>query len=118
MSRKRCTKRRRRVSSGGRHPLIEIKRLKHRLKYLINPNALESARQGFGWLKQDIVDALNKLQNKHYIKTVSSNHKPGVMIDMYQAFGLKGENIYTHFYVDPDSGKLIINSFKRNRKKR
>ena len=115
MSRNQRTKRRRRVSSGGHHPLIEIRRLKHRRKYLINSNALESARQDFGWIKQDIIDALNKLQHKHYHKTNASRVKPGVMIDFYRARGLKGEDIYTHFYVDPDSGKLVINSFKRYR---
>ena len=35
--------------------------------------------------------------------------KPQIMLDVYHAQGLKGENVYIHFYIE--SGKLIINSF-------
>jgi hypothetical protein len=79
---------------------------------LIRDNASQDAWKDFGWDTEDIVDALNKLQNKHYHKTDSSNIRPEVMMDFYHAPGLKGENVYIHFYVDPN-GKLIINSLKR-----
>jgi hypothetical protein len=82
---------------------------------LIWDNAYQDAWKDFGWDTEDIVDALNKLENKHYHKTDSSNIRPEVMMDFYRASGLKGENVYIHFYVDPDSGKLVINSLKRMR---
>lgn len=82
---------------------------------MIRPNAFQDAWNDFGWETKDIVDALNKLQNNHYHKTDLSRFKPGIMIDFYHARDLKGENVYIHFYVDPDSGKLVINSFKRMR---
>lgn len=107
------TGKKRRVVSTPHNALMQVKRLKHRKRFFIRYNALQDARKDFGWNTQDIVDALNKLQNKHYYKTDPSKYRPGVMIDVYRARGLKGEDVYTHFYVDPNNGKLIINSFKR-----
>jgi hypothetical protein len=112
MPRNRRKRRIRRATSPGRTPLRLVKQLKHRGKYFIRDNAFQDARKDFGWDTEDIVDALNKLQNKHYHKTKPSNIRPGVMMDFYHASGLKGENVYIHFYVDPN-GKLVINSLKR-----
>ena len=61
----------------------------------------------------DIIDALCKLQPKHFYKSDTSKVKPTVVLDFYKAVGLKGENIYTHFYVDDQSKVFVINSFKR-----
>jgi len=115
MPRKGRTRRKRRFASPGHIPLSQVRQLKHRGKFLIRLNAFQDAWNDFGWEKKDIVDALNKLQNNHYHKTDFSRFKPGIMIDFYHARGLKGENVYIHFYVDPDSGKLVINSLKRMR---
>ena len=78
----------------------------------IRGNALSSALKDFGWESADIIDALKKLTPDHYDKTDPSEKKPGIMLDFYRAANIKGENIYTHFYIDDQTGFLIINSFK------
>ena len=75
-------------------------------------NAKEGALRCFGWGGKDILDTIRKLRVKHFHKTEPSELKPQVMIDFYLAYGLDGEDIYTHFYIDPTTGKLVINSFK------
>jgi len=34
-------------------------------------------------------------------------------MDFYKARRLKGENVYTHFYIDDDVPCLVVNSFKQ-----
>ena len=38
---------------------------------------------------------------------------PSIILDVYKAPGLKGEDVYTHFYIDGDAELLIVNSFKQ-----
>lgn len=77
---------------------------------LIKPNATRDAYKQFGWGLLDIKDAYRKLQPKHFHKTDVSKFIPGVALDFYKAT-IKGENIYTHFYINNSSGLLVINSF-------
>jgi len=35
------------------------------------------------------------------------------LIDYYKAHGLKGEDVYTHFYIDTETELLIVDSFKK-----
>jgi hypothetical protein len=79
---------------------------------LIREKAREGADKAFGWNSDDILDALMKLQPKHFYKTELSNFEPHFPIDVYKARGIKGENVYTHFYVDNETNRLIIQSFK------
>jgi N-acetyl-gamma-glutamylphosphate reductase len=37
---------------------------------------------------------------------------PLVVVDYYKAYRLKGEEIYTHFYINDTTGRLVVNSFK------
>ena len=95
------------------YPLRKVKQLVAQKKYLINENARDGARESFGWSTKDIVDAICKLRTTHYHKTAPSKAKRNpVPLDFYKAYGLKGEDVYTHFYVDPHRGWLVVNSFK------
>lgn len=76
-------------------------------------DALIPALNDFGWNENEIKDAMKKLQRKHYYKTDDHRYIPGTKLDYYKAFGIKGEDIYTHFYIDDSSGRLIINSFHK-----
>ena len=93
--------------------LYEVKELVSQGKVLIAPNALSTALRDFGWETGDILDALSKLQRKHYYKTDRFEKDIMIELDYYKARPLKGENVYIHFYIDPDDNMLIINSFKR-----
>lgn len=79
----------------------------------IRANALEDALHDFGWETPDIVDALMRLRPKHFYKSDESKKKPGTLLDIYKACGLKGEDVYMHFYIDDVKGVLVVNSFKR-----
>ena len=72
----------------------------------------KSADKDFGWDSADILDALMKLQLKHFYKPELSNFEPHFPIDVYKARGLKGENVYTHFYIDNETNLLVVQSFK------
>jgi hypothetical protein len=78
--------------------------------FLIKPNAVEEAFKDFGWGISEIVEVYRLLQPKHFYKTDSSKYKPGILIDVYKG-NIKGENVYTHFYIDDTINKLVINSF-------
>lgn len=94
------------------YQLSEIKDLVRRRKVFIRKNALDGARAAFGWGPADILDALAKLQLKHFYKSDVSRIDKRIVLDYYKARRLKGEQVYTHFYIAESSGKLIVNSFK------
>ena len=60
-----------------------------------------------------MLDALRRLRPGHFHKSDNSDVKPAVVLDFYKARGLKGEDVYTHFYIDDEKRVLVINSFKR-----
>jgi len=93
------------------YPLSKVKSLVKNDNVQINPNARDLADQDFGWDTNDILDAISKLRLKDFYKTESSRMVSGVMVDTYKAYGLKGENVYTHYYVNSQN-TLVINSFK------
>jgi hypothetical protein len=83
-------------------------------KYRVTNNARVDANSCFGWGIEDIEDAFSKLQNKHYKKSMRSKTIAGVILDVYHAEGLKGEDVYIHFYIK--DGLLRINSVHELRK--
>jgi|WetSurMetagenome_2_1015567.scaffolds.fasta_scaffold285638_2 hypothetical protein len=95
--------------------LEDVKRKITAKKVLINQNARQSAFDDFGWEWKDIVDVYSKLQPRHFYKTDQSLFKFPIWIDVYKAH-LNGEDVYTHFYVDDESGNLVINSFHKDQK--
>ena len=108
-------KKRRPSTRKPSYRLTDVKKLISEGKVLIRNNALYFARRHFGWEYDEILDAMKKLTRKHYHKTEPSQVRPSVMLDFYKAPGLKGENVFTHFYVDPSTGNVIINSLKKFR---
>jgi len=78
----------------------------------IRDKVMRSAEKAFGWDESDMRDALMKLQIKHFYKTGPSDFEPHFPIDFYKAHGLKGENVYIHFYIDDETNLLMVDSFK------
>lgn len=113
MASRKKSKRKAASKSQSIYALSEIRKLIDQRRFCVNPNALNDAQRDFGWETSDIVDALKRLKPGHFYKSDSSAKKPGVVLDFYKARGLKGEDIYTHFYVDDEAGVLVVNSFKR-----
>lgn len=94
------------------YELKEVKRLAENEEMHIRQNALDEARDAFGWEESDIRDAIVRLRLSHFHKSDELKTKPGIMVDYYKAPGMYGENVYMHFYVHDETGELIINSFK------
>ena len=66
--------RRNKKSSDRKKPksyytLIEIRELVATGNVLIRDNALDGAQNDFGWGTQDVLDAITKLQPKHFYKS-------------------------------------------------
>lgn len=94
------------------YDLAEVHRLIAEEKYIIRGNALDCAYRDFGWNSDDILSALMDLKLKHFYKTDVLKNARTVALDFYRAPKLKNERVYTHLYIDDDTGTLIINSFK------
>jgi len=94
------------------YELGEVRKLVVTGAVLLRNNALEGAREAFGWDSTDILAALAALQPKHFHKSDVLRSDRSVVVDYYKAFRLRGENVYTHFYVNDKIGKLVVNSFK------
>ena len=110
-----------RVSRRTKQPsysLATVQSLAARGRVRIRHNAHQDAYRAFGWTTDDILAAIKRLRRKDFNKTAPLESLPSIMVDTYKAYNLLGENVYTHFYIDPNgpSGKtLIINSFKEIR---
>jgi hypothetical protein len=105
-------RRKRRVAPKSYYSLTEVKRKINNRQIVINLNAERDAFQLFGWGLYDIEDAYRRLQPKHFCKTVPAIFKVGAYLDYYKAT-IKGEKIFTHFYIDDETGLLVINSFHK-----
>lgn len=104
---------RRRGRDRPYYSLRTIAALAGRGKVKVIGDALRYARRDFGWETDDICQALKELRLSHFWKSEPSRIQPSVMIDVYKATGLRGEDVYTHFYIDPKTGELVVNSFKK-----
>lgn len=95
------------------YTLKDIRELALKGDYQINADALRDAWWDFQWSEDDMIDAIDKLRPLHFHKSELSIKRSGTMLDFYKAPGLKGEDVYTHFYVKLNDGKpvLVINSF-------
>jgi len=76
----------------------------------ITEQARMSAQDDFGWDFDDVCNAISVLPITSCYKSETRFGNPQIWVDYYRAYDLKGENVYTHFYVDSDN--LIIDSFK------
>lgn len=97
------------------YSLREVRDLVSSGQYSIRTKARATAKKDFGWGTEEIVQAIKKLQVKHYHKTAPKYDQPTVQVDYYKAHALLDENIYIHFRIEEcHSGKmLVICSFKR-----
>lgn len=90
--------------------------------YDINPDVQAIAWNDFGWKPLDIKKCLLKLNDRYHGKDNAKNHFhksepnyrfPGTIMDYYKAINImQGFDVYTHFYIHPEDGKLVISSFK------
>ena len=106
------------------YPISTVKRLLRDNNIRINPDVLQDAYDDFGWGHDEITKCLLKLNDKYYLDEPSKNHfhktkqhakftSTNTMMDYYKIEnGLEGNQVYTHFYIHPNSGKLVISSFK------
>ncbi len=95
--------------------LNQVRELIEAERVLITVNALDKAQKDFGWGMDDILNAVKSLRLKDFHKCEQARFDPKIVIDFYKAYGLKDEDIYTHFYIDDEKDTLIINSFKKIR---
>lgn len=80
---------------------------------LIRQNAEQCALGDFGWGRSEIIKVYEMLKAKHFQHTMPSKINPLWINDVYKVH-LFGEDVYTHFYINDSTGKLVINSFKRD----
>jgi len=95
------------------YSLKEVRTLIETERVLVTVNALVKAQKDFGWGMDDILNAVKSLRLKDFHKYEQARIDPKIVVDFYKAYGLKGEDVYTHFYIDDETGTLIINSFKK-----
>jgi hypothetical protein len=104
------------------YPIKDVKQLIRLDQIHINPNALATALNDFGWGPAEIKKCLLKLNSRphridrdknHFHKSEPHWHIPNTVMDYYKAKKImQGSDIYTHFYIHPQSGKLVVSSFK------
>ena len=112
----------RKTKAKPSYPLKDVKRLIRANSIWIQPNALVSAWDDFGWRIAEIKKCLLKLNSRYHLNNTLKNHFyktephiyiPNTMMDYYKAINImKGVSIYTHFYIHPNYGTLTISSFK------
>jgi len=113
------------MNASSQKPSYSLKNVKQLIRannVLINQNAMVDAWNNFGWRPEDIKRCLLKLNDKyhshnrernHFHKTAPHHQFSDTTVDYYKAKNIMEKaNVYTHFYIDPDSGMLIISSFK------
>lgn len=93
------------------HPLGKVKQAIKEENYEIDEDALENAQRHFGWRLDDIEKAFLQLKHKDFTSSKRHFTKPDLWVDHYRAYGLLGEDVYTHFHFE--EGTLQITSLKR-----
>lgn len=101
------------AAGAPQYPLPEVLLLIQQGKVVIRPDARTDAQNDFGWDTDDILEALSKLKEKHFYKKDVSSRNRWHVYDFYKAYGLCGEDVYMHFFIDDDNDMLVINSFKK-----
>ncbi len=103
------------------YPLADVKAKIRAGAFEIRPNALDGARDGFGWGPDEIKKCLLKLNDKdhsldkpknHYYKNEPHHRIPHTVVDYYKARAIMdGEDVYIHLYISNRNNKVVINSF-------
>ena len=104
------------------YPLKNVKTLIKENKIYVNPDVTKDAYDDFGWRIKEIKRCLLKLNDRYHLDNRRENHFhktephhkfPNTMVDSYKAVNImEGSSVYTHFYIHPNFGNLIISSFK------
>lgn len=104
------------------YPIKDIKNLLRINHFWVNQDALQDAHNDFGWGRPEIAKCLLRLNDRYYRDDRSRNHfyktkphkgYPNTMMDYYKIKNAsEGNKVYTHLYIHPNSGRLIISSFK------
>lgn len=104
------------------YPLELVKAKLKKGEFFITSNALQTAWKDFAWEIEDIVSCLLKLNDKYYDDNPQKNHFYKAdrnlrvskrAMDFYKAKQIMEErNVYTHLYINEETGKVIISSFK------
>ena len=79
----------------------------------IRSDARQDASRDFHWRRADILRALRRLRSDDCYNTRRHDFIPEAWVDYYRARDVYGEDIYTHFYVHPESVRLVVNSFHK-----
>ena len=79
-------------------------------KVRVARRARKDARDWFAWGAGEVCEAILKLPKECCYDTQRKRSNPEIMVDLYRANDINGEDIYTHFYME--DGWLIIDSFK------
>ena len=100
------------------YDLIYVKSLVRRGEYRINEDVSDKAYESLGWDDGDIRLAILDLKPEGFQASRPSMYIPGARVDSYTGIGRNDENYYTHFYIHPEIGLVIINSCKRDNRRR
>ena len=104
------------------YPLSDVKKLIRAGKFFPEPVVTKDAWDDFGWKSDDIKKCLLKLndkyhpddrKNNHFYKTEPHRGFSNTMMDYYKCQDImEGMSVYTHFYIHPNFGNVIVMSFK------
>ena len=111
------------MSHKPHYALRDVKALIRTGRIKINPDVITDALNDFGWRAKDIKRCLLKLNDRphrvnsaknHYYKTEQHyRFTASTMMDYYKAKNImEGNDVYTHLYIHPNTGELVISSFK------
>jgi hypothetical protein len=107
-------KRKQRVALKSHYLFTDVMQKIASGQYDVRKNAVDCAFDYFGWKTDEIIKALKLLQEEHFYESITSNRNSWWVYDVYKA-RLLGEKVYIHLYIDDTKGRLIINSFKRDK---
>lgn len=93
------------------YSLGKVKHLISQGKVEFDGDALDFAKEDFGWGIDEIFSAFRCLRETDWHKSSPKTTSPdkGIQLDYYKSFNLKGEKVFTHFYIKDDT--LFIDSF-------
>jgi len=92
------------------YPLDEVKRLIRDGKIILIERARIRAWKSLGWRRQDISNAILKLQPKDFCKREQERKPPWGVLDIYKPKRkINGELIYLHYSINDDD-YLVIDS--------
>jgi len=96
------------------YSLTQVRSMVRSGRLLVSNRVLTSAMQDFGWEYDDIVDALDGLRRKDFVKSAPHKYEPGTVVDYYKARKIKGVNVYMHFHAGYEGTEcyLVLGSCK------